>query len=663
MKKTLLSFILLFCSIISFLAAGSSDYEYWIGADVSEIPANEARGMRYKDIDGTIGDPLEIMKRHGFNIIRLRLFVNPQSPIGYSKDGFCGTESTIAFAKRIKAAGMKFALDFHFSDSWADPDKQIKPFDWKDNEGKELSGKALEKKVYEYVKTTLAQFKEANAAPEVIQIGNEINHGFLWPEGKLLDNAVETDWPKMMNPYISAQKAVREILPDAKIQVHLALGGENKLTRNFLNHMKRYQADFDIIGLSYYEKWHETYDDLHANIYDLAQRYKKPIVICEYGANPNNTRKINDIVRMIPNGLGYGTMAWAPSNTLFPRGQANAEMFKIFESMKKDFSAPLDIEKCIPPVKRVVKFETPMIGADISMVPSQEARGTKFSDENGTADLLEILKRHHFNWIRLRLFVDPTAKGGYSQAGYCGLESTLAYAKRIKAAGLNFLLDLHYSDNWADPEKQHKPASWSRDTGSRLEGKVYSYTYDIVKRFSAEGARPDMIQTGNEITNGMLWPQGKIENDIYEPFAVMLRCATAAVRAADPTIPVLIHSATGGNNMKSVHFYDKIISRDVKFDVIGLSYYPKYHGTLEQMSENINDLAKRYEKPVVIVEYQDYRQEVNEIVHDVPNGMGAGTFIWEATSPMWGALFDSAGKATKRLEIYDEFYKKIHDKQ
>ena len=168
---------------------GAASPAFCIGADVSEIPANEAYGGRYYDLNGVQDDPLCIMARNGFDTIRLRLFVNPEAPGGYSREGFCGTASTIAFAKRIRAAGMTFALNFHYSDTWADPDKQYKPSAWNG-----LTWKDLEDKLYAYTKETLEGFKAAGAAPEIVQIGNEINHGFVWPEGKLTDNATEENW-------------------------------------------------------------------------------------------------------------------------------------------------------------------------------------------------------------------------------------------------------------------------------------------------------------------------------------------------------------------------------------------------------------------------------------------------------------------------------------
>ncbi len=633
----------------------NAPYFFCIGGDVSEIPANEAWGGRYYDLNGMQDDPLKIMVRNGFNTIRLRLFVNPEAQGGYSREGFCGTASTIAFAKRIKAAGMKFALNFHYSDTWADPDKQYKPSAWNG-----LTGKALEDKLYAYTKETLEAFKAADAAPEIVQVGNEINHGFVWPEGKLLDNATEENWAACMGLYKAGQRAVREALPDAKLQVHLALGGENNLSREFLDKMLHYGAEFDIVGLSYYEKWHETYNDMQTNIFDLAKRYGKPVCICEYESSTANTRIINDLVRTVPDGLGFGTMSWAPTRELFRRGgQPNRELFGIYAKMKQDYAEPLPPELAVGPKQYEFKFEKPIIGADISFVPQQEAGGMRFSDGGVQKDVLEIMKDHHFNWIRLRLFVDPTARGGYSAAGYCGLDSTIAFAKRIKAAGMKFLLDFHYSDTWADPAHQTKPASWAMHTGSGLEGHLYTHTRDTVRRFIDAGARPDMVQTGNELNAGFVWPQGRIENGSYESFCVMLRCATAGVRAADPEIPVMVHLAYGGQNDKSVFFLDKLISRDVKFDVIGQSYYPKHHGTLEALEANLNDLAKRYGKPLVVVEYQDFRKEVNEIVQRVPDGLGIGTFIWEATSPAWGNLFDAAGRTTDFMKLYDSFWDEL----
>lgn len=650
-------------------AAGSlkKTQAYCIGADISFVPQTESRrGKTYTDVDGKAKDICQILADHHFNTIRLRLFVNPESEGGYSKEGFCGLEETIKMAKRIKRAGMKFTLDFHYSDTWADPDKQFKPSAWK---GK--SGNELENELYEYTKKTLSTFKESGVAPDVVQIGNEISHGMVWPEGRVLDNATEENWAALMGLYKAGQKAVRELLPRSKIMIHLALGGENTLCREFLDKMYKYGAEFDFIGLSYYEQWHETYDDLQANLNDLSARYKKPVCVCEYGANNGNIKRINDIVRSVPDQLGYGTMAWEPTGLLFSRdGKASEEPFKMYDDLFVQYSKKKNQPLENVHAARIIRIDKPVIGADISFVPQEESRGKRYSDNGVEKDVLDILKDNKFNWIRLRLFVDPNSENGYSRGGggFCGLEKTLAMAKRIKAAGMKFLLDLHYSDTWADPGKQFVPASWQKSSGSALEGQVYKYTNETIKKFIDEGVRPDMVQVGNEINNGMLWPQGKLpegkdkldKTKEMEGFCVLLRCASAAVRAVDPEIAIMVHIACGGQNEESVAFLDKIIGRDVKFDVIGQSYYPKYHGTLVELENNLNDLAKRYGKPLCVVEYAEYWKEVNEIVHRIPNGLGMGTFIWEATSPGWGNLFDKEGKTNDHMKLYPEIYQSFN---
>ncbi|WNH07655.1 glycosyl hydrolase 53 family protein [Thalassobellus suaedae] len=303
-----------------------------------------------------------------------------------------------------------------------DPDKQFKPLAW---EG--LTEEALENQLYEYTKDALNKFVKANVAPDIVQVGNEISHGMVLLDAKVMDNATEEDWESLMVLYIAGQKAVREILPGAQLMVHLALGGQNKLCREFLDKMNKYGAEFDIVGLSYYEKWHGTYNDLKINLYDLAVTYNKPVSVCEYSAGKNNIKVINDIVRSVPNGLGYGTMAWEPGRALFNReGKASTEIFAIYKEIRSNYSKQKTQPVVAPPFDRKLNIEKPIIGADISFVPQEKARGKKYSDNGIQKDVMGILKDNKFNWIRLRLFVDPTAENGYSKEGYCGIDSTLA---------------------------------------------------------------------------------------------------------------------------------------------------------------------------------------------------------------------------------------------
>lgn len=297
------------------------------------------------------------------------------------------------------------------------------------------------------------------------------------------------------------------------------------------------------------------------------------------------------------------------------------------------------------------------MGADVSWVQQQEDKGLTFRVNEVGGDVLDFLSKNGFNWIRLRLFVEPSAEKGYSRQGYCDLEHTVAMAKRVKAAGMKFLLDFHYSDTWADPGKQFKPSSWEGLTGKDLEKRLYDYTREVLLRFKKEGVLPDMVQVGNEINHGMVWPDGKADSTLLA-LSGLLRSGCKAVRSVSPKIQRMIHLACGGQNKESVWFLDKIKKNGVRFEVIGQSYYPEYHGTLEELTFNLTDLAKRYHQPIVVVEYQVFRKEINDIVFNLPDKKGMGSFIWEATSPRWGNLFDKDGTATEYLQLYPEMAKR-----
>jgi arabinogalactan endo-1,4-beta-galactosidase len=301
-----------------------------------------------------------------------------------------------------------------------------------------------------------------------------------------------------------------------------------------------------------------------------------------------------------------------------------------------------------------------ILGADISWVQEREARGIRYSDQGAQKDILEILKDHQFNWIRLRIFHDPKAPRGYSAQGYCDRAHTLAMGRRIKVAGMKFLLDFHYSDTWADPGKQFKPSAWKDLHGADLEKAVKDYTREVVAKFKAEGTSPDMIQIGNEINHGILWPDGATSQSL-DPLCGLLKAGIAGAKEADPSVKIMLHLACGGQNAESRRFLDRVTSQGVAFDVIGQSYYPRWHGTLDDLRSNLTDLAKRYEQPIILVEYSvpDVKP-INDIVHQLPAGKGLGTFIWEPTG---GALFDSRGAAKAEIDVFPELAKDYAEKK
>ncbi len=295
-----------------------------------------------------------------------------------------------------------------------------------------------------------------------------------------------------------------------------------------------------------------------------------------------------------------------------------------------------------------------IIGADISWVQQQEDQGRKFKDNGVEKDIFQILKDHGFNAIRLRIFHNPQSPKGYSKQGYCDLPHSLKMAKRIKKAGMIFLLDFHYSDNWADPGKQYKPLAWENLPFDELVIAVGDYTKQVVAALKDQGTPADMVQIGNEISNGFLWPDGKLDD--WDKFTALIKAGIRGVKEADPNAAIMLHLACGGQNKQSINLMENLLSRHVEFDILGQSYYPKWHGTLDDLRSNLNDLAKRYKHDLILVEYSQCKREVNEIVRALPNKKGRGAFIWEPTQ--WGEpLFDRDGNTLPEIDLYREFAK------
>jgi beta-galactosidase len=298
---------------------------------------------------------------------------------------------------------------------------------------------------------------------------------------------------------------------------------------------------------------------------------------------------------------------------------------------------------------------TQMLGADISFLPELEAKGIKFSDKGVEKDPILIMKEHGLNYVRLRIFNDPANAKGYSPGtGFCDLAHTKVMAKRVKAAGMKLLLDFHYSDYWADPGKQFKPAAWENLNSEELKNALYEYTKKVMQELKDQGTTPDMVQIGNEINHGILWPEGSVSNIDY--LAQLIKAGTAAVKAVDPTVVMMLHVALGGQHDESTFFIDNMLARGVHFDVIGESYYPKWHGTLADLESNLTSLVKRYNKDVMVVEYSQLKNEVNKIAFELPNGKGKGTCICEPLST-WEAFFNKDGKSNAYLSVYDTLSK------
>jgi arabinogalactan endo-1,4-beta-galactosidase len=261
-------------------------------------------------------------------------------------------------------------------------------------------------------------------------------------------------------------------------------------------------------------------------------------------------------------------------------------------------------------------------GADLSFEPQEEAAGAQFTDNGKPASALSILNHHGLNYVRLRLWVNPPA-------GYSDLASDLAMARRIKAAGDKLYLDIHYSDFWADPQKQNIPAAWQGQDLGQLAATVQHYTQSVIRQFAAQGTPVDMVSIGNEIRNGILWPVGQVDwtaNTGWSNLTTLLKAGVAGARAGNQPghrLLVMLHFDQGGDNAQSRTFFDHMVDGGVPFDVIGLSYYPFWHGPLSAMRANVDDLATRYHKPIVLAESQ--------YAWTLANGDSLGNSVWQAS--------------------------------
>ena len=269
------------------------------------------------------------------------------------------------------------------------------------------------------------------------------------------------------------------------------------------------------------------------------------------------------------------------------------------------------------------------LGGDLSLLPSYEAQQTVYRDYDGRAvKPLQFLKQQGWNAVRVRLFVAPEhAPQKHKDEGVCqDLHYVTEFAQRLKKEGLSLLLDLHYSDYWADPGKQTMPQQWLATRREDLPDTVYQYTRRTLLELKRKGIVPAMIQVGNETTNGMLWPLGKIawakeageeaaarEKDSWDYLCQLYRAGCRACREVCPQAKVIIHTEKAGSWDITKAYYLQLRRHEVDYDVIGLSYYPMWHGTVANLGQNLERLQWLFpEKEVMIVETAAYYSHEND---------------------------------------------------
>ncbi|MCT4351996.1 arabinogalactan endo-1,4-beta-galactosidase [Streptomyces sp. Je 1-79] len=322
-------------------------------------------------------------------------------------------------------------------------------------------------------------------------------------------------------------------------------------------------------------------------------------------------------------------------------------------------------------------------GVDISSLKKSEDLGGAYRTSAGTAgDPVAILKSAGATYGRLKVWVDPAD-------GYNGKARVLATARRITSQGMKLLVDFHYSDIWADPGAQTKPAAWSGHSYSRLTADVYDHTYDVLSALKAQGTTADMVQIGNEINTGMLWPEGSTDN--WSQLAGLLKAGVSATKAVSASTRVALHLAHGGDNALYRWWFDNATAQGVPYDVIALSFYGYWHGSLSALQANLDDISARYGKNVMVAEtaypfrldsedaheniidttaelvsgyaaspagQSAWLRDVMSVVEAVPNGRGLGVVYWEptwtaVTGNGWDPADPSSGNGWENQALFD----------
>ncbi len=332
-------------------------------------------------------------------------------------------------------------------------------------------------------------------------------------------------------------------------------------------------------------------------------------------------------------------------------------------------------------------------GVDISWLPDVEAAGGHFfTNTSKRIDAISLLKSSGVKVGRIRVFVNPDTKNG-------NLDRAIALAKRLKLHGMDICIDLHYSDTWADPSNQSTPVAWPTEI-SALELQVSKYTEETLQRFVNAGAPPEWVQIGNEIAGGFLWPLGRITTGTpteWQNFALLHNAATQALRAILPKSKSMVHLECGGDANRIRWWLDNATAYGLSnFDVIGLSYYSQWQGSLANLGQALAVVTTEYKKPVVIAEtaypwiakpfgndvldtekskldgfsvspagQQKFVKSLSEMLRQQPNNLGLGMWWWEGLATaiqstsgvdLWNggmansALVDLTGKALPALK-------------
>jgi arabinogalactan endo-1,4-beta-galactosidase len=300
-------------------------------------------------------------------------------------------------------------------------------------------------------------------------------------------------------------------------------------------------------------------------------------------------------------------------------------------------------------------------GADVSWITQMEASGYRWYNDNGTQqDVLQILKDHGMNSVRLRVWVNPSG-------GWNGVNDVVAKAIRARNAGMRIMIDFHYSDSWADPGKQTKPAAWASHNFTQLMNDVYQHTFNTMNTLASNGIFPEWVQVGNETNNGMLWEDGRASANMRN-YAWLVNSGYDAVKAVSPNSKVIVHLSNGYDNALFRWNFDGLRSNGARWDIIGMSLYPEpgnWQTLVGQTITNVNDMRSRYGKGVMIVEVgMSWDQAtaskafLTELITRSRNAGALGVLYWEPQAYNWQGYSKGAwntnGRPTIALDAFIE---------
>lgn len=316
------------------------------------------------------------------------------------------------------------------------------------------------------------------------------------------------------------------------------------------------------------------------------------------------------------------------------------------------------------------------VGADLSFLRwAEQDRGIQFKENGVVRPGLDIFRDHGYDWIRLRLFHTPRQLPN-------SLEYTIALARDAKARGFRFLLDYHFADHWADPQQQPTPAAWDTTDIEILLDSVFAYTRGTIRAFREAGVMPEMVQIGNEVRNGMLWPLGRLPEN-WDNFARLFKAALDGIDAGRRRAPrplIMLHYDNGADTDGTKAFFDRFHDYDIPYDIIGLSYYPWWHGNLLQLRDNFLSILHNYpDKDVILVEvgyrpaqYEEgelppfpvdapggprkaFLEAVHETLLSISDRRIKGIFWWEPASACDRDYFDADCNARPVITVFDRY--------